>query len=62
MPQQIDFLGESTSGNLRLVQRVKSEGIVNVLGLEQLDDIITIPYSVLKNSQQVCPVTTTPGL
>lgn len=62
MPQQIDFLGESTSGNLRLVQRVKSEGIVNVLGLEQLDDIVTVPYSVLKISQQVCPVTSTPAL
>ena len=53
---QVDFLGESTSGNLRFVQRVKSEGIVNVLGLEQLDDIITTPYKVLKKSQQVCPV------
>ena len=62
MPQQIDFLGESTSGNLRLGQRVRSEGIVNVLGLEQLDDIITIPYNVLKNSQQVGAVTLTPGL
>lgn len=51
--QQVDFLGESTSGNLRLVQRVKSEGIVNVLGLEQLDDIVTIPYNTLKKSQQV---------
>ena len=53
---QVDFLGESTSGNLRFVQRVKSEGIVNVLGLEQLDDIITTPYKVLKRSQQVGPV------
>ena len=50
---QVDFLGESTSGNLRFVQRVKSEGIVNVLGLQQLDDIITIPYKHLKESQQV---------
>ncbi len=50
---QIDFLGESTTGNLRFVQRVKSEGIVNVLGLQQLDDIITIPYRELKRSQQV---------
>ncbi|KAL3133373.1 hypothetical protein ABBQ38_007244 [Trebouxia sp. C0009 RCD-2024] len=49
---EVDFLGESTSGNLRLVQRVKSEGIVNVLGLEQLDDIVTIPYNTLKKSQQ----------
>ena len=51
---QVDFLGESTSGNLRFVQRVKSEGIVNVLGLQQLDDIIAIPYKDLKESQQVC--------
>ena len=57
VPQQVDFLGESTSGNLRFVQRVQSEGIVNVLGLEQLDDIINIPYKVLKDSQQVRPVT-----
>lgn len=49
---EVDFLGESTSGNLRFVQRVKSEGIVNVLGLQQLDDIITIPYRELKASQQ----------
>jgi len=35
------------------VQRVKSEGIVNVLGLQQLDDIITIPYRELRASQQV---------
>ncbi len=32
---------------------MKSEGIVNVLGLQQLDDIITIPYRELKASQQV---------
>lgn len=57
--QQVDFLGESTSGNLRLVQRVQSEGIVNVLGLEQLDDIVTIPYNILKTSQQVCPAAIT---
>lgn len=49
---EIDFLGESTTGNLRFVQRVKSEGIVNVLGLQQLDDIVTIPYRELKTSQQ----------
>lgn len=61
-PQQVDFLGESTSGNLRLVQRVKSEGIVNVLGLEQLDEIVTIPYNVLKSSQQVFPVAFIPHL
>lgn len=32
---------------------MKSEGIVNVLGLQQLDDIVTIPYRELKASQQV---------
>lgn len=59
LPLQIDFLGESTTGNLRFVQRVRSEGIVNVLGLQQLDDIVTIPYRELKTSQQVLKSQTT---
>ena len=50
---QVDFLGESTTGNLRFVQRVTTEGLINVLGMQQLDDIETIPYTDLKRSQQV---------
>ena len=53
---QVDFLGESTTGNLRFVQRVTTEGLINVLGMQQLDDIETIPYTDLKRSQQVRPL------
>lgn len=50
---QVDFLGESTTGNLRFVHRVTTEGLINVLGMQQLDDIENTPYKDLKRSQQV---------
>lgn len=50
---QIDFLGEPTTGNLHLVQRVTSEGLANVLGLRQFDDIFSVPYRELRQNQQV---------
>lgn len=53
MTMQVDFLGESTTGNLRFVHRVTTEGLINVLGMQQLDDIENIPYQDLKRSQQV---------
>ena len=50
---QIDFLGEPTTGNLHLVQRAASEGAANVLGLRHFDDIFSVPYRLLQQSQQV---------
>ena len=50
---QIDFLGEPTTGNLHLVQRVASEGLANVLGLKHFDDIFSVPYRELRQNQQV---------
>lgn len=50
---QIDFLGEPTTGNLHLVQRVASEGLANVLGLKRFDDIFSVPYRELRQNQQV---------
>ncbi|CAL8467153.1 g6689 [Coccomyxa elongata] len=49
---EIDFLGEPTTGNLHLVQRVTSEGLANVLGLRQFDDIFSVPYRDLRQNQQ----------
>lgn len=50
---QVDFLGEPTTGNLHLVERVSTQGVANVLGLQKMDDIFTIPFSDLKEKQQV---------
>ena len=49
---QVDFLGESTEGNLHLVSGASQE-IVNVLGLTEPDDILSIPFEDLKDSQEV---------
>ena len=49
----MDFLGEPTTGNLHLVERVSTQGVANVLGLQKMDDIFTIPFSDLKEKQQV---------
>ena len=50
---QVDFHGEPTTGNLHLVERVSTQGVANVLGLQKIDDIFTIPFSDLKAKQQV---------
>lgn len=50
---QVDFLGEPTTGNLHLVERVSTQGLANVLGLQNMDDIFTIPFRELKEKQQV---------
>ena len=56
---QIDFLGESTTGNLHLelrqgiIKDLRSAGVVNVLGMHTLDDIYTLPLESLKKSTQV---------
>lgn len=52
---QIDFLGESTEGNLHLANVVKGRvGLINVFGMEQLDDIYTLPLAKLRAATQVC--------
>lgn len=46
------------AGNLHFVQQVNSNGLVNVLGLNRLDDIVDVPIADLKDAQQVgtCPL------
>ena len=48
---QVDFLGESTEGNLHLVSRATSEA-VNVLNLSQPEDILSVPLADVKDAQQ----------
>ena len=45
------------AGNLHFVQQVNTNGLVNVLGLNRLDDIVDVPIADLKDAQQVgaCP-------
>ena len=51
---QVDFLGEPTTGNLHLVEkRASSKGGANVLGLQKIDDIFSIPFGELKEKQHV---------
>ncbi len=54
---QIDFLGESTEGNLHLhvVDDLRKGrlGVINVFGMQQLDDIYTLPLQKLKSATQV---------
>jgi hypothetical protein len=54
---QLDFFGETTEGNLKLVQRLRGLGMVNVLGLNELDDIYDIDVQSLKATTQVRPHT-----
>eukprot|EP00892_Ulva_mutabilis_P011943 jgi/Ulvmu1/9120/UM005_0215.1 len=39
----VDALGESTHGNMRLLKQLRSDGVVPLLGLQQLDDILHVP-------------------
>jgi hypothetical protein len=50
---QFDYLGETTEGNLHLVQRLKRDGMVNVFGLNSLEDIVTVPVADLAAATQV---------
>lgn len=50
---QIDFLGESTEGDLHLVDSLRRAGVVNVFGMKALEDIYTIPVDKLRRSTQV---------
>jgi hypothetical protein len=52
---QIDFLGESTEGNLQLVDSLRKghSSVINVFGMHRLDDIIKLPLAKLKAATQV---------
>lgn len=50
---QVDFLGESTTGNLHLVGREQEHGIGNVLGLASVDDIVDMPVNQLRQATKV---------
>lgn len=50
---QVDFLGESTEGNLHLVSRASHKGITKILGLSSSGDILSVPINQLKSSQEV---------
>lgn len=52
---QFDYLGETTEGNLHLVQRLQRDGMVNVFGLNSLQDIVTVPVADLAAATQVWP-------
>jgi hypothetical protein len=52
-PAQFDYLGETTEGNLHLVQRLQRDGMVNVFGLDSLQDIVTVPVADLAAATQV---------
>lgn len=47
---EVDFLGESTTGNLHLVGRERERGISNVLGLSSVGDIVDMPVSELREA------------
>ncbi|KAG2443763.1 hypothetical protein HXX76_002109 [Chlamydomonas incerta] len=53
---EIDFLGESTEGNLHLhlvdSLRKGKVGVINVFGMQQLDDIYDLPLAKLKAATQ----------
>eukprot|EP00877_Chromochloris_zofingiensis_P004662 jgi/Chrzof1/14197/Cz08g29050.t1 len=49
---QFDYLGETTEGNLHLVQRLKRAGMVSVFGLQQLEDIYTVAPEKLQAAAQ----------
>ena len=55
---QVDFLGESTEGNLHLVRPAgepegAAKGIIDVLGLTQPEDVFSVPLASLRDSKQV---------
>ena len=45
----MDFLGESTEGNLHIVDSAKQKGVITVFGMRTLDDIYTLPLKKLKS-------------
>ena len=50
---QVDFLGESTTGNLHLVGDEQDHSIGNVLGLASVEDIVGMPVNELRRATKV---------
>lgn len=50
---QIDLFGESTSGNLQVVESFRKAGVVNVLRLNKLNDIYDVPLDKLRSATKV---------
>ncbi len=51
---QFDYLGETTEGNLHLVERLKRAGVVGgILGLSSLEDIYSVDPKKLRAATQV---------
>ncbi|KAL6763622.1 putative cytosolic purine 5-nucleotidase [Haematococcus lacustris] len=49
---EVDYLGESTEGNLHLIESMKKSGVVNVFGIKSMQDIYTLPITKLKKATQ----------
>eukprot|EP00879_Flechtneria_rotunda_P022853 GHRR01024151.1.p1 GENE.GHRR01024151.1~~GHRR01024151.1.p1 ORF type:complete len:430 (+),score=143.52 GHRR01024151.1:536-1825(+) len=49
---QFDYLGETTEGNLHLVQRLQRDGMVQVFGLNSLAGALTMPVKELSAATQ----------
>eukprot|EP01024_Parvocaulis_polyphysoides_P025936 TRINITY_DN2359_c0_g1_i3.p1 TRINITY_DN2359_c0_g1~~TRINITY_DN2359_c0_g1_i3.p1 ORF type:complete len:525 (+),score=97.34 TRINITY_DN2359_c0_g1_i3:818-2392(+) len=45
----VDVFLESTEGDLHIVQRIQNQGMVNVLGLNSLEEVLTADYSKLRS-------------
>lgn len=52
--ESTDALGESTYGNLRVLQKLRTGGVVDVLGLKNMEDIISTPAQHLQDTVQSC--------
>lgn len=54
MPQ-VDALGESTYGSMRVLQKLAPDagGVVPLLGLNSLDDIVDKPVSEVREAVEV---------
>lgn len=55
-------MGESTYGNMRLLKQLRSDGVVPLLGLQNLDDILHVPVAEVKNTVNVRNLCPTPSL
>lgn len=50
---QVDALGESTYGSMQLLKQLRSDGVVPLLGLQNLDDILHVPVEEVKHTVNV---------
>jgi hypothetical protein len=52
---QVDALGESTYGSMRVLHKLRMDGVVPLLGLRNLDDILEKPVDDVRATVHVCP-------